>query len=309
MLAETTGHPILQGFAGLWCYADREGRFEWRPMALQALILPYWRGSFGQILDALEGGGFIRRYAVDGRDYGLVVNFKKHQAVNAREPASTLPEPPPDTARARTCTHVGKGMEGNGNGREGEGNAARGATLPPVLVELAEAEERLRDNVSGVSTQHQGQTIPATYHTLDGWEMSAELRAAAIMAGVPDIDERVASARTLRLAAPHGTTDRDKWVRAQFPKWKRWREEAQAKQSYGRAPADAPKPKPPRVKGCPEWVRESHEAMCRAEGHDVRREAMAWSKTHHIKPGTLDRNIAAAAFTDHLEKLFRKGAA
>lgn len=254
MLAETTGHPILQGFAGLWCYADREGRFEWRPMALQALILPYWRGSFGQVLDALEGGGFIRRYEVDGREYGLVVNFKKHQAINAREPASTLPEPPPDTARARTCTHVGKGREGKGT--EGEGNGAHGATLPPPV------DDRTRENcpcglgsdplhpprwcgyhvqiMAAEQANQQGQTIPATYHTLDGWELSAELRAAALMAGVPDIDERVAAARALRIAAPHGTTDRDKWVRAQFPRWRRWREQDQAKQSISRGPAPPP---------------------------------------------------------------------
>lgn len=314
-LAERTELPILQGFAGLWCYADREGRFEYRPAALKALILPYWGGSMFELLAELQKAGLIRRYEVDGRQYGLVVNFKKHQAVNAREPASVLPPPPvDDTARARTCTHVGNG-NGNGKGREGSGNDARGATLPPVLVELAEAEARLRDDVVGVApvhtaSNHQGQSIPATYHTLDGWEMSDEVRSAAIMAGVPDIDERVATARTLRIAAPHGTTDRDRWVRAQFPKWKRWREEDQAKKSFARAPGEPPpKPKPPRVKGCPEWVRELHETMCRAEGHDVRREAMAWARSHHINPKTLDRNIASQAFTDHLTKLFQKGAA
>lgn len=274
------GLPILQGFEGLWCYADRAGRFEWRPRALGSLITPYWRGDFARLLDALEGAGFIERYTVEGRDYGLVVNLGKHQCFNAREPASVLPEPP---ARARTCTHAGKGMEGNG--REGEGKAP-----PPA-------------------NDGQGQTIKATYTNLDGWVMSDELRAYCITAGVPDIDERIAKVRLINIGGKSGVHDRDQWVRLQCPQWRRWREEAQAKASYGRAPAEPQKPKPPKVKGCPAWVRESHEATCRAEGHDVRREAMAWAKTHHINPSTLDRNIAAAAFTDHLTKLFQKGAA
>lgn len=215
-----TGFPILQGFAGLWCYADREGRFEWRPAALKALVVPYWDGDFEALLLALASFGFIRRYEVDGRSYGLVVNFKKHQAINAREPASTLPPPPVDDgARARTCTHVGKGMEGNG--MEGEGNDARRATPPPA-------------------SNDQGQTLPATYHTLDGWELSAELRAAAIMAGVPDIDERIAAARLITIGGKNGVRDRDGWVRLQFPRWRRWREQDQAKQSVSRGPAPPP---------------------------------------------------------------------
>ena len=28
-------------FIGLWCYADREGRFEWKPKQIKASIFPY----------------------------------------------------------------------------------------------------------------------------------------------------------------------------------------------------------------------------------------------------------------------------
>lgn len=99
-LAVKTGMPIYQGFQGLWCYADREGRFEWRPLALRSLILPYWHGDYEKLLEALVGAGMVVRYEVDGRAYGWVRNLRKHQAINAREPPSTLPPPP------RTCTHV-----------------------------------------------------------------------------------------------------------------------------------------------------------------------------------------------------------
>ena len=33
--------PLRLAFAGLWCAADREGRFEWEPEQLKAAILPY----------------------------------------------------------------------------------------------------------------------------------------------------------------------------------------------------------------------------------------------------------------------------
>jgi hypothetical protein len=99
-LGEETRMPIYQGFQGLWCYADREGRFEWRPLALKSLILPYWGGDYGKLLEALVGAGMVVRYVVDGRTYGWVRTLTKHQALNQREPPSILPAPP------RTCTHV-----------------------------------------------------------------------------------------------------------------------------------------------------------------------------------------------------------
>lgn len=98
-LGEETGLPVLQAFAGLWCFADREGRFEWRPRALKTLILPYWAGDFAAVMDALAKASFLVAYEVDGKAYGCVRNFRKHQLVNQREAKSELPEPP-------QCTHV-----------------------------------------------------------------------------------------------------------------------------------------------------------------------------------------------------------
>lgn len=93
-LYEETGLPVYQAFTLLWCYADREGRFEWRPRALKTDILPYWEGDFSRVLDALATRGFIVKYTVDGRDYGLVKSFVRHQVVNCREKASGFPAPP-----------------------------------------------------------------------------------------------------------------------------------------------------------------------------------------------------------------------
>jgi hypothetical protein len=93
-LEHETGLPLFRAFTGLWCHADRAGRFEWRPRPLKAGILPYWDGDFSRVLDALVSRGFVVRYTVGAREYGLIPNFPKHQFINNKEPPSELPEPP-----------------------------------------------------------------------------------------------------------------------------------------------------------------------------------------------------------------------
>lgn len=95
------GLPLYRAFTGLWMYADREGRFEWRPRPLKAVILPYWQGEFGDVMDALVKHGFVQRYEIEGRVYGLVINFLKHQRPNNREEQSTLPPPVNDACLTR----------------------------------------------------------------------------------------------------------------------------------------------------------------------------------------------------------------
>jgi hypothetical protein len=85
-------------------YADREGRFEWRPRALKAVILPYWDGDFEAAMLTLAAADFILRYEVDGKVYGWCRRFLKHQTPNPKEPPSTLPAPPSDCSQTRIFT-------------------------------------------------------------------------------------------------------------------------------------------------------------------------------------------------------------
>jgi hypothetical protein len=126
-----TGLPLRVAFAGLWTAADREGRFEWDPRELKLDCLPHDEVDFSRVLDALATRGFIVKYASGTRVFGHIPSWKKHQVINHRESASTLPEPPvtppdstPSTRDARVVDasptdegHArgeGKGMEGNG---------------------------------------------------------------------------------------------------------------------------------------------------------------------------------------------------
>lgn len=96
---QSSGLPLFRAFVGLWNFADREGRFEWKPKQLGVLVLPYWQGDFSAALDVLTSRGFIVRYEVDGRTYGHVRTFHRHQSINNREAPSELPPPPADAAR------------------------------------------------------------------------------------------------------------------------------------------------------------------------------------------------------------------
>jgi hypothetical protein len=81
-------------FAGLWCYADREGRFEWRPLKIKAEVLPYDNCDINELLNQLVTKELIGKYSVNGKDYGYVPNFVKHQKPHYKEAPSVIPPPP-----------------------------------------------------------------------------------------------------------------------------------------------------------------------------------------------------------------------
>ncbi len=130
-LGVETGMPVLQAFIGLWCFADREGRFEWRPLAIRACVLPYWSGDMVALLSALESKRFLVRYEVDGKHLGFVRTFTSHQVVNAREAESVLP-PPTDLHVHAHEKPVHAHGELEGKGREGKGTGKGKARATPI---------------------------------------------------------------------------------------------------------------------------------------------------------------------------------
>jgi hypothetical protein len=130
--------PIRLAFTGLWCVADREGRFKWEPRKIGVQILPYDMIDFSRVLDALTTRGFIVRYALNEELFGYIPSFTRHQVINNRESQSILPNPcdcnvfdacptrAPRVPHGNTETErgrEGKGREGNKErkGREGKG--------------------------------------------------------------------------------------------------------------------------------------------------------------------------------------------
>jgi len=154
--------PVRISYAGLWCAADREGRFKWEPRRLGAQILPYDGIDFSRVLHALATRGFICRYASLGVEYGCIPSFSRHQVINNRERPSEIPPPPNPlndnnidacpTRDPRVVDFVNldqeegnkeqgreQGMEqGTGNGKEG---GCKGGTL---LLQIQEPKEPKR---------------------------------------------------------------------------------------------------------------------------------------------------------------------
>jgi uncharacterized phage protein (TIGR02220 family) len=82
-------------FAGLWCYADREGRLEDRPKRLKQEILPYDNCDIDELLKklALSPEKFIIRYSVGDKQYIQITKFVDHQNPHIKEPPSIIPKP------------------------------------------------------------------------------------------------------------------------------------------------------------------------------------------------------------------------
>lgn len=127
-------------FAGLWCWADREGRLEDRPKRIKIEVLPCDDCDVDTLLDQLAAAGFIERYAVEGKPLIQVVNFRRHQNPHVKEAASTIPAPcshradtvlAPDQNGASPAGHESWGESheswGEGSGERGPDPAAPGA--------------------------------------------------------------------------------------------------------------------------------------------------------------------------------------
>lgn len=118
--------PLRVAFVGLWCAADREGRFRWEPRRLGAQILPYDDIDFSRVLHALVTRGFLVQYRVGDACFGAIPSWKRHQIVNNKERPSEIPNhtegelvdacPTRAPRVPNACHREGKGREGNMEG-------------------------------------------------------------------------------------------------------------------------------------------------------------------------------------------------
>jgi hypothetical protein len=143
---------------------------------------------------------------------------------------------------------------------------------------------------------------PVMVFTLDGWEPSAELRADAKLACVPDLDERIARLRTTRIGGRSGVR-RDKvddYIRSLFRDWRIYRETAAAKTQGGMPPEPAA-PKPPRVPGMPKWVSPAHVELARRLGWNLRDAVKRFAKAYHLPVNAVAPALLEEPFRRFLE--------
>lgn len=79
------GRFVMLIFAGLWGHCDSKGRFEWRPRQLKLDILPFLTFDMSESLEVLVAAGLLKRYVVDGKEYGEIPTFEKHQRLSGKE--------------------------------------------------------------------------------------------------------------------------------------------------------------------------------------------------------------------------------
>jgi hypothetical protein len=72
-------------YEALWNQCDRQGVFRWKPRLLKLDILPFLPFEMDETLKILSEAGYIKKYTVDGEDYGIIPTFKKHQAISKAE--------------------------------------------------------------------------------------------------------------------------------------------------------------------------------------------------------------------------------
>ena len=83
-------------FIGLITMADDEGRFRALPSLILGHVFPYDVDALRRLdgwLREVADAGLIVLYEVDGRPYGVLPGFRRHQRINRPSP-SRLPAPP-----------------------------------------------------------------------------------------------------------------------------------------------------------------------------------------------------------------------
>jgi hypothetical protein len=146
------GAQAMLIFIGLFTQSDKEGRFCWNVRQLKLDLLPFIDYDLGVTLSALSEAGFIEKYVINGKSYGVIPGFKTHQYTTGKEPDSKLPAPPnTNPSMTRTCPvndesltghteerisgHTGSESESESEselGSEGEKDLTDSATAQPA---------------------------------------------------------------------------------------------------------------------------------------------------------------------------------
>lgn len=77
-------------FIGLWNFADDDGIFEWKPLSLKMKIFPADDVNCEICLRDLMKCRRIARFTHNGKEYGKILSFAKHQRIDRRFHRSTI---------------------------------------------------------------------------------------------------------------------------------------------------------------------------------------------------------------------------
>lgn len=125
-------------YVATWLEADREGRFVWRPKTLKLRYLPGDQCDIESLAHELVAAGLVVPYVIDGQTFAEIPTFAKHQVINNRESASTIPARVIDASGTRELRAIDATttplMGREGKGKEGKPSAPAAPTADPMLV-------------------------------------------------------------------------------------------------------------------------------------------------------------------------------
>lgn len=161
-LANPGKYPMMV-FEGLFGQCDSKGRFEWKPRMLKLDILPFLPFDMADTLHILLEAGLVRWYAVDGKQYGEIPTFEKHQRISGKElsEGEKYPEPQPNEqgsnreAIGKQSGSVGEIPESQeGKGKEEEGKGKDVTPGEPVVATETEFQEACRKTWGAYKTAY-----------------------------------------------------------------------------------------------------------------------------------------------------------
>jgi hypothetical protein len=104
-------------YVSLWCEADKEGRFEWKPGTFKIRYLGGDSCDVSELAAELIERGLVEIYSVNGRSFAQIPTFKEHQVINNRESESIIPAKPLDATLTRESGVQAEGRK-EGKGKE-----------------------------------------------------------------------------------------------------------------------------------------------------------------------------------------------
>lgn len=162
-------------YVSLWCEADREGRFEWKPKTFKLRYLPGDSCDVAELALELTGAGLVDLYEVEGKQYAQIPSFTKHQVINNREAASTIPTKPNDASGTRESGVKAEGKEGKG--KEGDSTKPQSDLLPAPPPPPAVVAIPLVDKTEYAVTQTMVDEWQTAYPAVDVEQQLCEMRA------------------------------------------------------------------------------------------------------------------------------------
>jgi hypothetical protein len=155
-IAHAGSYPMFV-FEGLWSICDNQGVFEWRPRQIKLDILPFLPFDMSDTLEILVSAGFVEKYEVDGKKYGIIPTLPDHQRFTGKESGEEGRKYPLPIEKETT----GKQQGNNGEALEHD------QSFPISQEKEKEKEKERKGKDCPVSFENFAQTVSEKWNSLE----------------------------------------------------------------------------------------------------------------------------------------------